>query len=108
MGAPRKNCFAKGMEEHLMHRVQRYLASFILAGAMFAPVAAVAAPIAQDAAVQVRVYDEKHKDYHVWDDHENAAWVRFQQEKHWKEHEWAKATKREQQQYWEWRHSHPD
>jgi hypothetical protein len=54
------------------------------------------------------VYDEKHKDYHVWDDHENAAWVRFQQEKHWKEHEWSKANKKEQEQYWEWRHSHPD
>jgi hypothetical protein len=96
------------MEGNFMHRTHRLIGSFILGAALLAPMAAVAAPISQDASVQVRVYDEKHKDYHVWDDRENAAWVRFQQEKHWKEHEWSKANKKEQEQYWEWRHTHPD
>ena len=94
-----------------MHRIHSYVGSFILCAALLAPTAALAAaPITptQDAAVQVRVYDEKHKDYHVWDDHENGAWVRFQDEKKWKHHDWAKANKHEQEQYWEWRHSHPD
>jgi hypothetical protein len=71
------------MEEHFMHRIHSYVGSFILGAALLAPTAALAAaPITptQDA-VQVRVYDEKHKDYHAWDDHENAAWVRFQDEK---------------------------
>lgn len=91
-----------------MQLAKRYIASFILTGALVVPMAAVAAPIAQDASVQVRVYDEKHKDYHNWDDHENAAWVRFQEEKHWKAEEWQKADKKHQQEYWNWRHSHPD
>lgn len=90
-----------------MRRAKRLIASFTLTGALAVPMAAIAATTAQDA-VQVRVYDEKHKDYHNWDDHENAAWVRFQEEKHWKAHEWSKASKRQQEQYWEWRHSHPD
>ncbi len=90
-----------------MHSVKSIIATVVLTGAFAIPMAAIAAPHAQDA-VQVRVYDEKHKDYHNWDTHEDAAWVRFQDEKKWKHHDWAKANKKEQQQYWEWRHSHPD
>jgi hypothetical protein len=29
-------------------------------------------------------------------------------EKHIQEHEWAKANRKEQADYWNWRHSHPD
>jgi len=54
------------------------------------------------------VYDRDHKDYHNWDDHEQSAWGRFLAEKHRKDHEWAKADKKEQSEYWNWRHSHPD
>jgi hypothetical protein len=107
MAAVRRFCSPRGMEEYFMHRTYRVVGSFILGAALLAPMAAFAAPISQDA-VQVRVYDEKHKDYHNWDDHENAAWIRFQDEKKWKHHDWAKANKHEQEQYWEWRHSHPD
>jgi hypothetical protein len=98
------------MEEHFMHRIYSYVGSLIVGAALLAPTAALAAApiIPTQAAVQVRVYDEKHKDYHAWDDHENAAWIRFQDEKKWKHHDWAKANKHEQEQYWDWRHSHPD
>jgi hypothetical protein len=88
-----------------MNKTKRNFATLILAGAFVAPFAA-AIPAAQE--VKVKVYDSNHKDYHEWDDHENDAWVRFQGEKHWKTHEFAKANKKEQAEYWDWRHSHPD
>ena len=84
------------------------LSSLLLAAALGAPVAVMAAPAQKDVGVQVRVYDTHHKDYHNWDDHENAAWGRFLAENHRKDHEYAKAKEKEQREYWNWRHSHPD
>jgi hypothetical protein len=45
---------------------------------------------------------------HNWDDHENHAWQQYLAEKHNKDHEFSKANKKEQSDYWNWRHSHPD
>ena len=89
-----------------MHIPHRYIAAIFLTASLTAPVTVVASPGPQ--AVQVRVYDTEHKDYHNWDDHENAAWSRFLAENHRKEHEYAKAKEKEQHEYWNWRHSHPD
>jgi hypothetical protein len=87
-----------------MRRTNRYIASLFLTAALATPVLVVASPAPQDN----RVYDREHKDYHQWDDHENAAWHRYMAEKHIQEHEWAKANRKEQADYWNWRHSHPD
>ena len=87
-----------------MHRAHRYIASFFVTAALSAPVVIMAAPAAQEN----RVYDPAHKDYHQWDDKEDAAWGRFLAEKHRDRHEFAKANKKEQEEYWNWRHSHPD
>ncbi len=89
-----------------MHRAHHYLAALFVTAALTAPVAIKAAPARQED--RDRVYDKEHKDYHHWDDKENAAWKRFLAEKHRKEHEFAKANEKEQAEYWEWRHSHPD
>jgi hypothetical protein len=72
------------------------------------PIAITAAPAAQEASVQVRVYDKDHKDYHNWDDNENHFWGQYQTEHHIKSHEFSKANKKELSQYWNWRHEHPD
>jgi hypothetical protein len=85
-----------------MKIAHRFLGSLLLTGALVAPVAVVAIPAPQD------VYDREHKDHHNWDDHENEAWRRFLAENHRKEHEFAKAKKHEQEEYWNWRHNHPD
>jgi hypothetical protein len=90
-----------------MHRGYRYIASLFLTASLTAPVVMLAAPTPQDRDHD-RVYDREHKDYHQWDDHERNAWGRFLAEKHRKEHEFAKAGRREQSDYWKWRHSHPD
>jgi hypothetical protein len=92
-----------------MHRAPRLIASLCLTAALLAPVAAMAAPAAQDQDHdRNRVYDRDHKDYHQWDDHEKDAWGRFLTEKHRKDHEFTKASRKEQSEYWNWRHDHPD
>ena len=55
-----------------------------------------------------RYYDSEHKDYHVWDAKEDAAYRHYLEEKKIAYHEWSKAPRREQRDYWAWRHQHPD
>jgi hypothetical protein len=96
------------LEDYNMHRPHHYVASLFLTAALAAPVAIMAAPVPQEARVQVRVYDRNHKDYHNWDDNENRAWGQYQTEHRKSSHEFSKANKREQGQYWNWRHAHPE
>jgi hypothetical protein len=91
-----------------MLRAHRYVASLLVTAGLAAPMAILAVPAPQEATIKVRVYDREHKDYHNWDDNENRAWGRFIAETHRKDHEFSKANKREQAEYWNWRHSHPD
>jgi hypothetical protein len=87
-----------------MHNKNRFIASLFLTAALAAPAVLRAGPAPQDD----RVYDREHKDYHHWDDHENAAWHRYLAEQHHADREFAKASRKEQAAYWNWRHSHPD
>jgi hypothetical protein len=96
------------LEKNNMNVSRRYLSPLFLAAALVAPVAIVAVPVPQDAKVQVRVYDKDHKDYHDWNDNENRAWGQYQTENHQKSYEFSRANNRQQSQYWNWRHSHPD
>ncbi len=89
-----------------MHRIRFYFPALVLTAVLAAPAAMMAAPVPQE--VQVKVYDKDHKDYHNWDDKENEAWGRYLTEKHHKSYEFSKANKKEQADYWNWRHSHPD
>jgi hypothetical protein len=91
-----------------MHRPHRYIASLVLTAAFAAPLSMMAAPAPQAVGVQVKVYDRNHKDYHNWDDNENRAWGQYLAENHRNSHEYSRAKKKEQSQYWNWRHSHPD
>jgi hypothetical protein len=101
------SCSLGWLEElQYMNRAHRCIASVLLAGAMLAPVSIIAAQ-PQDHDPN-RVYDRDHKDYHNWDDHENQAWHHYLEENHRKDHEFAKANRKEQNEYWNWRHSHPD
>jgi hypothetical protein len=96
------------MEDYLTRIANRCISVFLLAAALAAPVVILAAPAANDDGVQVRVYDTHHKDYHNWDDRENHAWGVYLTSKHKKNHEYKESNKREQGNYWSWRHSHPD
>ena len=91
-----------------MHRSHHYLASLFLTVALAAPMSILAVPVPQEAGVQVRIYDKQHKDYHNWDGNENRAWNQYLSENHRESHEYSRSNKREQSQYWNWRHAHPD
>jgi len=91
-----------------MHRANRYITSLFLTAALAAPVAIMAVPVPQEGRNQNRVYDKQHKDYHNWDDNENRAWGQYLTENHKSSHEYSKANKKEQSQYWNYRHAHPD
>lgn len=89
-----------------MRRAQRYISLLFLAAALAAPVA-VAAPTPQ-VALQVRVYDKHHKDYHVWDDNENLSYTRFRESHRRYNVTFARTSSRQQATYWSWRHANPD
>jgi type III secretory pathway component EscR len=64
---------------------------------------------AQDRDNQTRHYEDKaHNDSHEWNDAEDKAYRRYLEEHHKKYHDFDKASKKEQADYWKWRHSHPD
>jgi hypothetical protein len=107
MPAAIPNAESSNLEDHTMHRAHRYIASLLLTAALAAPIAIMAAPMPQ-VGIQLRYYDKNHKDYHNWDDRENRSWGLYLSSNHRKDHEFAKASSKEQGQYWNWRHSHPD
>ena len=55
-----------------------------------------------------RYYDKSHKDYHQWNDHENQAYHKYVEERHMQYRDWNRVGGSQQQQYWRWRHDHPD
>ncbi|HEY6467636.1 MAG TPA: hypothetical protein VIY69_16665 [Candidatus Acidoferrales bacterium] len=83
------------------------IGTLLLATAFFASTYPAAAK-PQEVSAQVRVYDSTHKDYHNWDDNENKAWIQYQSDHHMKQHDFKKASKKEQADYWNWRHEHPN
>jgi hypothetical protein len=86
------------------------------------PDGALAAPLAQSICATAqeehrdrdrddrdrRFYDRKHSDYHGWGPHEDAAYRRWQAERHRQYGEFGKLSPSQQQAYWNWRHQHPD
>jgi hypothetical protein len=91
-----------------MYRTHRYIRSLFLAAALATPAAIMAGPQPRNASVQVRIYDRDHKDYHNWDDKEERAYAQYRSDNPRSAHEFSRASKRQQSQYRNWRHSHPD
>ena len=91
-----------------MGRMKRYIGALFLTAALVAPAVIVAEAKAQEASVQVRVYDRDHRDYHNWDDHEDHAYRRYLIARHRTYREYNRQHYRVQRHYWNWRHSHPD
>jgi len=97
-----------GSEDCIMRRIDRYIGSLFLAASIVAPALVVAEAKAQEATVQVRVFDRDHRDYHNWDDREDRAYRRYLVEQHRSYREYNRQHRRVQRHYWNWRHSHPD
>jgi Ni/Co efflux regulator RcnB len=93
----------------MMKYIHGTIGALLLAAAIAAPVLVVATDAsAQEASVQVRVYDRHHRDYHNWDDHEDRAYRNYLGEQHRDYREYNKQKRRDQDNYWKWRHQHPD
>jgi hypothetical protein len=78
----------------------RFLGALVLGVSLLAP-----------AAVYAQDHDRDHNTMqtrHEWNDNENQYWHQYLNEHHKKEHDWAKASKREQRDYWKWRDAHHD
>ena len=97
-----------GLGDYIMPRIHRTIGSLLLAAAIVAPALVVAEAKAQEASVQVRVYDRNHRDYHNWDDREDHAYRRYLGEQHREYREYNIQRHSVQNHYWNWRHSHPD
>lgn len=87
---------------HKLQKTHKHLASLLLTAALIAPLGAALLASPPAAVAQEDHHERK------WDEHEQAAWARFLAEKHRKDHEYAKSKKKEQEEYWAWRHDHPD
>ena len=92
-------------------RFQKFAGSAILTLALAAPATIVAAPLPQEVKARVdvqtsqkRVYDLEHKDYHNWDSNEDQQWKQYQSTEHLKSRDYSKASKKQQGDYWNWRH----
>lgn len=79
----------------------------VLLGVALSMPIAVQAQDHQDSQTK-RYYDSKHKDYHEWNANEDQMYHQWLKDNHKKDHDWSKASKREQNDYWNWRHEHPD
>jgi hypothetical protein len=95
----------------------RYLCSIVLTAALVTAPFVSANSKPQDdrrqedqshSEVNKRVYDKEHKDYHNWDAKEDQSWRQYQSDQHKDYRDFSKANKKEQSQYWNWRHAHPD
>ena len=96
-------------------RFHKFVGSAILTLALAAPATIMAAPQPQEIKARVdvqtsqkRVYDPQHKDYHNWDSNEDRQWKQYHSTEHLKYRDYSKASKKDQANYWNWRHQNGD
>ena len=79
---------------------------FLILSAFFA-----AATLSAQVAVRVdnhRYYDREGRDYHRWNGQEDRAYRVYMTEQHRDYREFRRTRPVERQQYFTWRHTHPD
>jgi hypothetical protein len=87
-----------------MTKLNRCAAAALLALGLTAPLV-----MADDHSTNnKRYYDKSHKDYHQWNANEDKSYSVFLSTNNIHVHAFSKAKPAEQQQYWNWRHDHPD
>lgn len=77
------------------------LSSFVLGTALVAQVA-----MADDH--DRRYYDRNERDYHTYNSQEDRAYRAYLAEQHREYREFRRTNRNEQDQYFRWRHTHPD
>ncbi|MGO9863822.1 MAG: hypothetical protein ACLPLR_09450 [Terriglobales bacterium] len=89
-----------------MQRLHLCLGSLLLGATLIAPVGIQAKD--RKNCPNNGYYDRDQKDCHNWDDHENRAYLSWEESQHRTRREFAKLKASEQSEYWKWRHEHPD
>ncbi|MGC1617590.1 MAG: hypothetical protein WA765_03785 [Candidatus Acidiferrum sp.] len=95
-----------------MHLATKYLGLvFLTAGLAISAVPRAAA--AQEVVVKTgvdhhRYYDRYHHDYHQWDEREDHSYRVYLGERHRDYREFRLSSRQQQDDYWKWRHRHPD
>ena len=81
------------------------LSGLILAAVLVAPALGQTVLHAQNRPTsERRVYDRNHKDYHVWDSHEDQTYRLYLTEHHMKYRAFSKQSRTSQATYWRYRH----
>ncbi len=101
-----------------MKAVYRHLNFLVLTSAFIVSPAMLTSAAAQDDKhqdanqrndqEQTRVYDQTHKDYHNWNENEDRSYHQYLGEQHKNYVDYSKLDRKDQDQYWNWRHAHPD
>jgi hypothetical protein len=60
------------------------------------------------AHVGYRAYDPAYSDYHVWGPSEGVYYNQWVVETHRPHRDYRRLNRRDQGEYWKWRHGHPD
>jgi hypothetical protein len=93
-----------------MH-AHRFFSSLVVTVGLLAPGLGVGVAAAQERVaikagpVQLRVYDRSHKDYHVWDDHEDQTYRKYLNDNHRTYRPISKLSRGQQTTYWNSRHA---
>jgi hypothetical protein len=85
-----------------MCRIYRFMGLFLLAAACAAPL------VNTGCAARVRYYDDYHHDYHRWNNHEDVEYRIYLNGRHEDYREFRTLDRDRQNDYWKWRHDHPD
>ena len=92
--------------------MRRLLGSFLLGAVMAMPVVVRAADEHErhEANRVEHYYDKDAKAWHEWNDQEERAYHHWWEETHHKRafHDWDRLRNRDRQEYWRWRHQHPE
>jgi hypothetical protein len=78
------------------------LSGFVLGAALLAPAAM------GEEHHDRRYYDHQHHDYHVYNKQEDRAYRVYLGEQHRDYRDFHRMKRNQQQQYFRWRHDHPD
>jgi hypothetical protein len=87
------------------------LFSVVVAGTLALPLTGLSAKAAtapMQEKAEHRVYDRSHRDYHVWDAAEDHAYRGWLETKHFTYRQLTKLKRAQRDEYWRWRHDHPD
>jgi hypothetical protein len=85
-----------------MHRFL-ILSALFVGATMIAPVA-----LRADEHHEKRYYDRDGRDYHTWNNQEDRAYRVYLGEQHRDYRDFGKVKVVQQQEYFRWRHTHPD